>query len=158
MIDLKKMSKLWKKGLTMTHIGLEMGLTRGQVSGRISRNRAMFPPRIDAIKRLDAEIAGELIESIAEDKKAKARTSNELRKLFSEATKPAQPIPSKAENKAYDEERLASAYTLLDLPSNGCKFPLLETVKGETQMFCGERRYQMKPWCAAHHARVWRAA
>lgn len=152
MMDLKKAAKLWSKGYSMAQIGNEMGLTRNQVSGKINRNRHMFPPRIDPIKRLEAEIAGVLIESIAEDSKTKARTSNELRKLFSEATKPAQTIPSKAENKAYDESRIPYALKLVDLEKHQCRWPMNE---GAPFLFCAETRHG-KNYCENHQSRAWR--
>jgi GcrA cell cycle regulator len=154
MMDLKKASRLWKKGYSMTQIGSEMGLTRGQVSGRISRNREMFPPRIDPIKLLEAEIAGVLVESIREDdEKAKARTSNALRKLFHEAQKPATPIPSKAESAEYDNSRLPYAQTLADLPATGCKWCLTD---GGPFLMCAADRRKGKQYCEPHYQRAWR--
>lgn len=153
MIDLKKMSKLWIKGYSMAQIGNEMGLTRNQVSGKINRNRHMFPPRIDPIKRLEADIAGVLIDSIAEDKKAKARASNELRKLFHEATNPAQNIPSKAETAEYDNSRLPYAQTLADLSATGCKWCLTD---GGPFLMCAADRRKGKQYCEPHYQRAWR--
>ena len=156
MIDLEKAARLWKKGLSMTQIGNEMGLTRGQVSGRISRNREMFPPRIDPIKLLEAEIAGVLVESIREDEeKVKARTSNALRKLFHEAQKPATPPPSKAESAEYDNSRLPYAKTLADLPATGCKWCLTD---GGPFLMCAADRRKGKQYCEPHYQRAWRAA
>lgn len=161
--QINRAAKMWANDMSITKIGETLGRSRNSISGMMSRNRELFPLKQGETRGKNKSARSlppkpkKTAEKKAQEKQAKL-SANALRKMFSEALKPAPIIPSKAENKAYDEERLSSAYTLLDLPSNGCKFPLLETVKGETQYFCGERRYQMKPWCAAHHARVWRAA
>ncbi len=157
MIDLEKAARLWKNGLSMAQIGNEMGLTRGQVSGRISRNREMFPPRIDPIKLLEAEIAGVLVESIKEDEeKAKARTSNALRKLFHEAQKPATPIPSKAESAEYDNSRLPYAQKMTDLDTRKCcTWPVTEYPRGTSNLFCAAVK-SGKNYCSNHQTRAWR--
>lgn len=159
-MDLEKASEMWKANASMGQIAAELGLNRNQVAGKIGRNRDMFPRRGSPVP-------------------AKKKSANAIRKLFDEEQKksgkeyqiaryhhmvngaeiPAldQPVPKPKESaQAYDQSRLPG-YTLWELDARGCKYPLLETQKGETQRFCGETRYQMKPWCKAHHERVWRA-
>lgn len=149
MIEISKAVDLWNAGLTMTQIGKNLGLTKGQVAGTISRNRELFSRRIDPIKRLEAEIADTLFESIKEDERP--NTANALRKLFSEASEP-EPMITKAMAAEYDASRLPG-YTLWDLDAKGCKWAISD---GPIK-FCGERRYQMKPWCSHHNRRAWRA-
>ena len=149
MIELERAVKLWNSGLTMTQIGKELSLTKGQVARRIADNRELFSRRVDPIKRLEAEIADALFESIKEDERPK--TANSLRKLFSEASEP-EPTITKAMASEYDASRLPG-YTLWDLDPKGCKWAIAD---GPVK-FCGERRYQMKPWCSHHNRRAWRA-
>lgn len=92
-----------------------------------------------------------------ERKSTKRRSADVTRKMFHEAYQPATPPKPNLTAKEYDQSRLPG-YTLWELDARGCKWPLLETVRGETQMFCGETRYQMKPWCEHHHKRAWRAS
>lgn len=152
MIELERAVKLWNAGLTMTQIGKELSLTKGQVAGTISRNRELFSRRVDPIKRMEAEIAGEVIAPAT----PKPRGANLLRKMFGEASAPAP--RSKANDAAYDQERLQYAVTMADLPTRGCKWPLIETEKGGVQLFCNEDRLPSKPWCCHHNVRAWRAS
>jgi hypothetical protein len=137
-MDLDKAAEMWRDNASMGQIATALGLNRNQVAGKISRNRDMFPKRGSPVP-------------------AKKSSANDIRKMFYEAeVKPEPPPKPKEAAQAYDQSRLPG-YTLWELDERGCKFPLLDTVKGETQRFCGETRYQMKPWCKAHHERVWRA-
>ena len=148
MIELERAVRLWNAGLTMTQIGKELSLTKGQVARRIADNRDLFSRRVDPIKRLEAEIAGEVI---APDT-PKPRGANLLRKMFSEASEP-EPTITKAMAAEYDASRLPG-YTLWDLDPKGCKWAISD---GPIK-FCGERRYQMNPWCSHHNRRAWRVS
>lgn len=157
MIDLQRAAEMWKAGMSQANIGKHFGKTPGQIAGIFSRDRVMFPKRSERIDRLEAEIADALFESIKEDEKPKRRSANTVRKIFHEVFTASEILPKPKEvAKTYDQSRLPG-YPLWELDKRGCKFPLLDTAKGETQMFCGETRYQMKPWCKHHHERVWRA-
>lgn len=152
-MDLEKAAKMWDRGSSISQIAASFGMTKGQVSGRISRNRHMFPKR-DVIQRLELEIADALFASIKADEKPKKRSANTVRKMFNEAFKAAEALPKPKEKaQAYDQSRLPG-YTLWELDARGCKFAITD---GSPYRFCGETRYQMKPWCKAHHERVWRA-
>lgn len=153
MMDMQEASRLWKQGISAPNIAKRYGVTKGVVAGIMSRNRNLFPKRNDSIDRLEREIVGALFDSIREDEKRV--TSNALRKLFHETANPTK--PTKKESHEYDLSRLPHAKTLVDLPSNGCKFPVNESEsKSIPHLFCAETRKPGKPWCEAHHARAWR--
>lgn len=152
MIELERAVRLWNAGLTMTQIGKELSLTKGQVARRIADNRDLFSRRVDPIKRLEAEIAGEVIAPAT----PKPRGANLLRKMFSEASAPA-PV-SKANDAAYDQERLQYAVTMADLDTrNCCRWPITSFEKGNANLFCAEVKAG-KNYCHNHDQRQWRQA
>lgn len=183
--ELDLAEKLWKEGATYTEIAYELGKTRSAVSGMMNRNRDRFPERFgdkhknhvsakaipkevrekemadrQAMKALSVSslknaITDGLRKPLEDDEKVHSRQSaNALRKMFHGASQPVRTIPSKAENESYDQSRLLHAVSLMDLDPKGCKWPLTD----KPYLFCGERRYQLKPWCKAHHERAWRAS
>jgi hypothetical protein len=150
MIELERAVKLWNAGLTMTQIGKELSLTKGQVARRIADNRDLFSRRVDPIKRLEAEIAGEVIAPVT----PKPRGANLLRKMFSEASAPAP--RSKANDAAYDQERLQYAVTMADLDTRKCcRWPITSFEKGNPNLFCAEVKAG-KNYCKIHAERQWR--
>ena len=152
MIDLEIAVKLWNAGLTMTQIGKELSLTKGQVARRIADNRDLFSRRVDPIKHLEAEIAGEVIPPAT----PKPRGANLLRKMFSEASAPAP--RSKANDAAYDQERLQYAVTMADLDTrNCCRWCVTDYPKGVPNRFCAEVKAG-KNYCRVHGERQWRLA
>ncbi len=154
MIDIEKAAEMWKSGMSQAKIATQFGMTPGQIAGIFGRDRVTFPKRNDKLERLEAEITDALFASIKDDEeKAKARTSNALRKLFHEAQKPATPIPSKAESAEYDSSRLPYAKTLADLPATGCKWCLTD---GGPFLMCAADRRKGKQYCEPHYQRAWR--
>lgn len=150
MIELERAVKLWNAGLTMTQIGKELSLTKGQVARRIADNRDLFSRRVDPIKRLEAEIAGEVIAPVT----PKPRGANLLRKMFSEVSAPSP--RSKANDAAYDQERLQYAVTMAHLDTRKCcTWPVTDSPKGVPNRFCAEVKAG-KNYCKAHNERQWR--
>lgn len=97
---------------------------------------------------------GEINVMIDQERKSR-KSANAIRKLFSEATKPAQPIPSKAESEEYDNSRLPYAQTLAELPTTGCKWCLTD---GGPFLMCAADRRKGKQYCEPHYQRAWRQA
>jgi GcrA cell cycle regulator len=157
MIDMDIAAEMWKSGMSQAKIGKHFGMTPGQIAGIFGRNRLMFPKRNDKLERLEAEITDALFASIKDDERKTInqtrKPANAIRKMFHEAYQPAIPQEPTLTAKEYDQSRLPG-YTLWELDARGCKYPLND---GSPYRFCGENRYQMKPWCKAHHERVWRA-
>lgn len=157
MIDMDQAAEMWKSGMSQANIGKQFGMTKGQIAGIFSRNRAVFPKRNDKLERLEAEITDALFASIKDDEqKTRAqtrKTPNALRKLFHEAQKPSTPIPSKAESTEYDNSRLPYAQTLADLPATGCKWCLTD---GGPFLMCAADRRKGKQYCEPHYQRAWR--
>lgn len=149
---------MWKDKSTYTQIGEKLGRTNNSVSGLMGRNRDIFPERFGDLmkknksaKSLRAKPRKTVKQRVSE---AQARISaNSLRRMFSEAFKPPVPLPKqKEQHLAYDASRLPGV-TMMDLDEKRCcRWPLLDTVKGETQYFCGEAK-SGKNYCEQHQAR-----
>lgn len=128
------------QGMTLRQIAKVLGISAGSVSGIMSRNRSVFP----IVDRRMAEI------KLPPEK----RSFNAVRKLFHEVSKA--PLPAPIGNaKEYDQYRLSQAKSLHELTKRECCWPLLDTQRGETQMFCGEVKAS-KNYCRFHEARAWR--
>lgn len=119
---------MWSEGKTIGEISKAVAISKDILGGIMHRNRDMFPKR---------------------DKQK--RTSNSLRAAFHNAGATNLPKPI-AVSHAYDASRLPGV-TMIDLDEKRCcRWPLLDTVKGEIQYFCGEAK-SGKNYCPAHAQR-----
>lgn len=136
--DIETMARMWNTdGLSTGQIARHFGLTRGKLSGIMSRNRLNFPKR----------------------NRSAAQTANERRSAFvsvkvQEETKSAPQSNceaiSKAEAIAYDAGRMPHAKGLMDLAPCACRWAL--TADGP-HMFCCAEIAPLSPYCEHHTMR-----
>lgn len=135
MTEIEQMAEMWQSGLSMGQIASHFRVSRGRVSGLISRNRELFARR----------------------NRSATQTSNDRRQAFhavkvAEEAKaaPMTPVEPEIDGKEYDAARLTVAKDLLSLGSCDCRWPLNE---GGPFLFCCAEVATGSPYCAHHKAR-----
>lgn len=143
--DLQEIKALREQGKSLRDIASIMGKSPGSISGLMSRNRDIFPITSTQMSKLK-EVARQ------------TQTSNQIRKMFFEALNPPTAPPKPKEQwSQYDQSRMPGI-SLVDLDTRKCcRWPILDTFKGQEQMFCGEVKAG-KNYCQIHQERAWRAA
>jgi hypothetical protein len=135
MTEIEQMAEMWQSGLSMGQIASHFAVSRGRVSGLISRNRELFARR----------------------NRSATQTSNERRSAFhavkvAEEAKaaPVEPVEPEIDGKEYDAARLPMAKELLDLEPCHCRWPLTDI---GPHLFCCAEVVTGSPYCAHHKAR-----
>lgn len=130
--NMKKAAQMWDKGLSMGEIAKELGTTRGSVSGKISRNRSMFPQKEKTVK-----------EPVLIKKKLREyqKPSSAMRFVLGA------PKTVKFKEPELDEYEKARLPGVSLVDNNGCMYPLTESVP---HMFCGCNRVELGRYCEYH--------
>lgn len=138
---IEKASRLWKENLSVEVIALEMGMTKGQISGMTKRNRDKFPQREN--KRGSITLHTVRAHSIRAKKSPRNDKVNRLSKFN----------PHAGSKAAYYEDPVLDEYELSRLPgvslvdNDGCMYPL--TGRGAETLFCGHSRFKGR-YCEYH--------
>lgn len=130
--NIKKAAQMWDQGSSMGEIAKELGITRNSVSGKMSRNRSIFPKKGQPAR-----------EPVLIKKKAREyqKPSSVMRSVLG-APKTAR--FEEPELDEYEKERLPGV-SLAD--NDGCMYPLTES---SPHMFCGCNRVELGRYCEYH--------
>lgn len=132
----KKAAKMWANGATMLQIAQVVGASRSAVSGKISRNRDLFPEKGVAQAKLEKTIRP------LEIKKGEGqKPSSEMRFVLGV------PNTVKFNEPKLDEYEKARLPGISLVGNAGCMYPL--TAVGP-HMFCGCNRVDSKRYCEYH--------
>jgi hypothetical protein len=93
---------LWDKGLTMSQIAKEMGVTVGVIAGKINRRREMFAPR--------TPIKYQLHRPIGNSKAILALNTNTCRFITNDDTSKPQYCLAPIKRRSYCEQHAALCY------------------------------------------------
>ncbi len=133
---IEKASRLWKENMSVEVIALEMGMTKGQISGMTKRNRDKFPQRENKRGSIS-------LHTIRVKKSPRNDKVNRLSKFN----------PNAGSKAAWYEDPVLDEYELSRLPgvslveNDGCMYPL--TGRGAETLFCGHSRFKGR-YCEYH--------
>lgn len=133
---IEKASRLWKENMSVEVIALEMGMTKGQVSGMTKRNRDKFPSRQNKRGSIS-------LHTIRVKKSPRNDKVNRLSKFN----------PNAGSKAAWYEDPVLDEYELSRLPgvslvdNDGCMYPL--SGEKDLTLFCGHSRFKGR-YCEYH--------
>lgn len=138
---IEKASRLWKENMSVEVIALEMGMTKGQVSGMTKRNRDKFPSR-------HKERGSVSLHTIrAKPMKAKKSPRNDKANRFSKFNINAGSKASWYEDPVLDEYELSRVPGVSLVDNEGCMYPL--SGERDLTLFCGHLRFKGR-YCEYH--------
>lgn len=147
------LTELWAKGLSATQIMAMMPrpMTRNAVIGRISR--LQLPGRTTKVRARSSAsnlpLRPTRRQSVLKTGQGKALTPPATKLLQTLAAEMRAAIEAP---KSQIEITVSLGVALLDLPPNGCRWPVNQAPRGEEHLFCGELRLEGKSYCRKHHA------
>lgn len=132
----KKAAEMWANGATMLQIAHMVGVSRSAVSGKISRNRDLFP------EKGVAQARAEKIIRPLEIKKGEGQKPSSAMRFVLGAPKTVKFNEPKLDE--YEKARLPGV-SLVE--NKGCMYPLTESAP---HRFCGCNRVDSKRYCEYH--------
>ena len=131
--------RLRSAGLTGSQIASRMGISRSAAIGKLYRLNGSKPVR-ESAKRNSSSIM-------------KPSASSYSSYVMTSAVNTLRKISEKMEAASPPELPMKRAIPLVDLPENGCRWPVNDPAHGQEFLFCGDHKMGGKSYCR-HHAEL----